>query len=92
MRQPCCVLLVILGGVAGCSNDSDSPRSTDSSAKCVEPSNPWGGEEGGHAAGFDWAQEKGLECPSDHGQPFEEGCNEYYDQLHRYEECQASKK
>jgi hypothetical protein len=38
------------------------------------------------------AEEKGEECPSHHGQSFEEGCTEYYDQRDRFEKCEEAKK
>ena len=89
------LLLPCLVGIAACSDNSESSdhgSATASEVACTEPSNPWADESGGHDAGFKWAEENGQDCPSDHGQSFEEGCNEYYDQLHRYEECEASKK
>jgi hypothetical protein len=84
--------LVALPACSDNTNSSNSGASADSSVECRQPSNPWADANGGHDAGFRWAEENGLECPSDHGQSFEEGCNEYYDQLHRYKECEASKK
>ena len=95
LRKPLLLLSVYLIGLTACSENSgssDHGSSAAPDAECTEPANPWDGEEGGHDAGFKWAEENGQECPSDHGQSFEEGCNEYYDQYHRYEECESSKK
>ena len=81
-------LLTILSTVAVACSPSGGSRSA--SAECVEPSNPYN-DEGGHSAGFRWAQETGGECPSDHGQSFEEGCQDYYNQRYRYDECEAAR-
>jgi hypothetical protein len=89
------LLVASLFVFGACSRNSGSSSEESVNAMdvgCMEPSNPWADEGGGHDAGFKWAEEKGEECPSDHGQSFEEGCNEYYEQLHRYEACEASKK
>jgi hypothetical protein len=88
VRSSLLLLAACLVGLTTCSegtgsSDHSSPAIAD--AECTEPANPWDGEDGGHDAGFKWAEENGQECPSDHGQSFEEGCNEYYDQFHRYE-------
>jgi hypothetical protein len=90
-------LVLLSVGMAACSDSSESSNSGggrgSEAEECVEPSNPWAGQAGGHEAGFNWAEEKGHDCPaeSDHGKAFAEGCNEYYDQLHRYQECDARK-
>jgi hypothetical protein len=90
-------LALLSVGLVACSNHSDDSDSgggrSDEAAECIEPANPWEGQGGGHEAGFSWAEEKGYDCPSEfeHGQAFAEGCNEYYDQLRRYQECNARK-
>jgi hypothetical protein len=81
--------LVFTVALAACSPPSSSGSA---SADCVEPSNPWDGDGGGHEAGFKWAQETRGECPTDHGDSFEEGCNEFYNQHNRYEACVAAKR
>lgn len=87
------ISLIALSACSGNTESNDSGASAlNSRAECTEPENPWAGEEGGHEAGFTWAQENGAECSSDRGLAFEEGCNEYYDQLHRYESCKAHRK
>jgi hypothetical protein len=97
MRSVLALVMVSVAMVA-CSDRSESSdsgaRRSSEAEECVEPSNPWEGQGGGHEAGFKWAEEKGHECPfeSDHGQSFAEGCNEYYDQLRRYQECEARKR
>jgi hypothetical protein len=57
---------------------------------CIEPSNPYN-DGGGHDAGFIWAEEKGEECTGN-ADSFDEGCEEYYTQRRRYEECEAAKR
>jgi hypothetical protein len=57
---------------------------------CVEPDNPYN-DGGGHDAGFKWAEEKGEECTG-RGDSFDEGCEEYYAQQRRFEECEAAKR
>lgn len=89
------VVSIALLGLAAFSQSNDAPqssRSETSSAECTEPENPWAGDDGGHDAGFRWAQESGESCPDDHGESFEEGCNEYYEQLNRFEVCEAAKR
>lgn len=78
--------LVIVFFMAGCSEKTEST----SEAECREPSNPFN-DEGGHDAGFKWAEEKGEECPDSHGTSFQEGCEEFYRQHQEYENCQAEK-
>ncbi len=90
------IVLLALVALPACSPSSSSSEAstseeTISSAECEEPSNPWAGDGGGHDAGFEWAQETGDECPSDHGASFEEGCTDFHDQQSRYEECEAAK-
>jgi hypothetical protein len=85
------LILAVIGALAACSDKTDV-SATDKKGECIVPINPWTGDGGGHEAGFDWAQENHYECPSDHGQSFEEGCLEYYDQFNRYEACEAAKR
>jgi hypothetical protein len=82
--------------VAGCNEgtteattDADKPTNSDQAVECVEPQNPFG-DEGGHDAGFKWAQENGGVCDTD-SLSFNEGCEDYHEQLKRYQECQARK-
>ena len=75
---------------------SCSDRSTDASAggpqaECIEPNNPFN-DEGGHDAGFKWAEETGGECPDDRGGSFHEGCEEYHTQGERFEACEEAKR
>lgn len=86
------ILMALL--VAGCNEgtpeattDADEPTNSAQAVECVEPQNPFG-DEGGHDAGFKWAQENGGECEGN-SDSFNEGCSEYYDQQQRYEECKA---
>lgn len=73
--------------LAGCS-EKETPSAK---AECVSPSNPFQ-DGGGHDAGFNWAQEKGEECPDSHGESFEEGCHEFQRQFQEYEKCEAEKR
>jgi hypothetical protein len=69
-----------------CVSCSDSSTSNTAEAKtCVEPENLYD-EDTGHYAGFNWAQENGETCDGN-SESFNEGCNEYYDQLNTYEAC-----
>jgi hypothetical protein len=74
-------------GFAGCSEKAANAAQ----AECIAPSNPFN-DEGGHEAGFKWAQEKGDACPDSHGESFGEGCQEFYRQFEEYEKCQAEKR
>ena len=48
------------------------------------PSNPYD-QETGHFAGFEWAEQTGGGCDGN-SVSFNEGCEEYYDQLSKYED------
>ena len=76
--------------IAACSDKSGTEESSAGDTACIEPSNPFD-DGGGHHAGFEWAQDNGHLCPGD-GQPFDEGCEEYYNQRRRFEECEAAKR
>ena len=84
--------LLAVVGCSGNSGSNDPTLTANSQMKCIEPKNPWSGQGGGHEAGFNWAEENGEDCPSEHGQSFEEGCTEYYDQRERFEKCGEAKK
>ena len=90
MRIRVIVVVALVAVLAACS-DKAASSATDKAGECIAPSNPWAGDSGGHEAGFNWAQDNHYECPSDHGQSFEEGCIEYYNQFNRYEACEAAK-
>jgi hypothetical protein len=84
---PYIVPIVVAAAVlTACSKTSVSSEE----AECVAPANPWS-DGGGHEAGFNWAEQNHYECPNDHGESFEEGCVEYYNQLNQYEACEAAK-
>jgi hypothetical protein len=69
-----------------CVSCSDSSTSSTAEAKnCVEPENPYV-EDTGHYAGYNQAQENGETCDGN-SESFDEGCNEYYNQLDTYEAC-----
>lgn len=86
------LVLCLIGVLAACSDQTASTPDNTTGAECAEPSNPWSGDGGGHEAGFTWAEENHYECPNDHGQSFEEGCEEYVRQLSRYEACSTASK
>lgn len=73
--------------VTGCS-DSDS-LSTSKFQTCIEPENPYD-EGSGHYAGYQWAIENNAGCDGD-SDSFNEGCEDYYNQLDDYESCLSSK-
>lgn len=73
--------------LSACSQPSSNTQGA--AKECVEPSNPWAGDDGGHDAGFRWAQETGGQCGSSNSASFDEGCSEYYRQLRDYETCVA---
>jgi hypothetical protein len=53
---------------------------------CQRPNNPFNNG-GGHYAGFEWAKDKGQSC-SGNSTSFVDGCEEYYQQLKGYKQCQ----
>jgi hypothetical protein len=81
-------IIVLL--LAACGDHVDG-ASDAAQADCVSPSNPFN-DEGGHDAGFKWAEETGGSCPDSHGESFEQGCQEFHRQLEDYERCQAEKR
>jgi hypothetical protein len=90
MRIRIVPMIVAAAVLSGCGS-SESSSNSEKTAECVEPANPWN-DDGGHQAGFRWAEENGLECPNNHGESFEEGCSEFYNQRNRYEACEAAKR
>ena len=72
--------------------DKDSSRfdlnRTKAKEDCITPYNPFN-DGGGHDAGFNWAQEKGGYC-NGNSDSFNEGCEEYFSQLDKYNECLAN--
>ena len=83
-------LMLALAGCAGdTSSDSAGATSTSDAKECAAPENPYN-DDGGHDAGFKWAEEKGEQCDGN-SDSFNEGCEEYYRQQRQYEECEAQK-
>jgi hypothetical protein len=78
------ILLVAAVILSGCSN-SDTGISY-SKKNCSEPSNPYG-DGGGHDAGFNWAEEKGVSSCGGKSQSFIDGCEEYLRQEEAYNSC-----
>lgn len=75
--------------LAGCESPTESSIS-ENEIECSEPENPYG-DGGGHDAGFNWAQENAGACTGN-SESFNEGCQEYFNQLSRYQACEVSKR
>jgi hypothetical protein len=82
--------------MAGCNDavtdtaaETTESTGSDDAPECVEPENPYN-DDGGHDAGFKWAEENGEACDGN-SESFHEGCQEYHEQLIRFEECKAGK-
>jgi len=77
--------------IFGCDNSSTSldfkKQISRNKEECVEPQNPYN-DDGGHSAGFNWANENGGDCNGD-STSFNEGCEEYFMRLERYNQCVA---
>jgi hypothetical protein len=85
------VLAILFCGCdIGSTNKNFEPVSSKNIEECVEPSNPYN-DGGGHDAGFNWAMENGGECDG-RSDSFNEGCEEYYRQLNKYNDCLVNNK
>lgn len=51
-----------------------------------EPENPYSEDESGHYAGYQWAEENGVDSCDGNSDSFIEGCEEYVSQRDAYEE------
>lgn len=71
----------------GCS-DSDA-QAKSKYQTCIEPENPYD-EGSGHYAGYEWAIENNTSCGAN-SDSFNEGCEEYNNQLDAYDKCINSK-
>lgn len=80
-----CLLASLL--ISSCNNNSSNNITTETA--CTEPLNPYT-EGTGHYAGFNWAQTNQEDCDGN-SESFNEGCEEYYNQLDEYNECAANK-
>lgn len=78
-------LLILLFGASGCNSDDQQSSGVASEKKCVAPQNSYD-EGSGHYAGYEWAVENGGTCEGN-SDSFNEGCEEYYDQLDDYNDC-----
>lgn len=74
---------------SSCDRGAKSYESEGTTSECIEPNNPYN-DGGGHDAGFNWAMENGGDCDGK-SDSFNEGCEEYYRQLNKYNECIAKK-
>jgi hypothetical protein len=72
-------------GGGGSKSSNSKTSSIRSRADCVEPDNPYD-DDGGHDAGFKWAEKNGGDCDGN-SESFNEGCQEYHKQLNEYNEC-----
>ncbi len=92
------LLLLFAVAITGCDNYAMSSKSTDAAigpetedaVMCAEPENPYN-DDGGHDAGYKWAEENGEPCGGD-SDSFNQGCATYYEQRQRYEECLARRR
>jgi hypothetical protein len=84
------ILLTISAALSLAACSQPPGNSQGAAQECVEPSNPWAGDDRGHDAGFRWAQETGGQCGSSNSMSFDEGCSEYYRQQSDYEACVAT--
>lgn len=76
--------------LAGCDSDTNEfSLNANSAKKCVEPQNPYD-EGGGHYAGFEWAAASEGTCDGN-SDSFNEGCEEYFQQLDKYNKCIAKR-
>ena len=80
--------------VSACARDTSSyatgSYAGNGSMPCIEPENPYN-DEGGHDAGYKWAEENGESCEGN-SESFNEGCEEYNRQRSQYETCEAQKR
>jgi hypothetical protein len=85
------VLILTVGCRSSTPSDSSGTNGQAVSASaCTEPENPY--EEGsGHYAGYEWAQSTGAGSCGGNSQSFIEGCEEYQDQVAKYEDCEAKR-
>lgn len=67
-----------------CGN-SNSVSNSYWNTECSEPENPYG-DGWGHDAGFNRAEQNGEDC-NGNSDSFNEGCEEYYSQLEKYQNC-----
>lgn len=56
----------------------------------LEPENPYSSD-GGHYAGFEWAQNNGVSSCGGNSESFIEGCEEYLSQEEVFETCESNK-
>jgi hypothetical protein len=84
-----CALLALAGCSGGSSSDAErTSQQTTHDCASLEPDNPY--EDGsGHFAGYEWAEEKGGASCGGNSDSFNEGCEEYGEQLETYEQCQS---
>lgn len=90
MRNIILLMALIAFLLSSCDNMRSSKTFSNKPKKeaCIEPHNPYN-DGGGHDAGFNWAHENGGACDG-HSDSFNEGCENYYSQLNRYNECIAN--
>lgn len=66
--------------------NSDSYSSYSDEKECSEPENSYNYGTG-HYAGFEWAENRGGAYCDGNSDSFNEGCEDYNEQLERYEDC-----
>jgi hypothetical protein len=70
-------VMVLVG--AGCTSGSGQFQQSSGYGRTIEPVNPYSSGSG-HYAGFQWAENTGGIC-NGNSQSFNEGCEEYYNQV-----------
>lgn len=88
-----CTTLLASALLLACGSDKEAERQESetktSEANCAEPENPYS-QGTGHYAGYEWAEEHGDSC-NGRSQSFNDGCEEYEDQVAEYEGCERGK-
>jgi hypothetical protein len=88
------ITAIVIGGVWLFSGDNSSDNSDyeygdsmygEQDCSYLEPENPF--SDGGHYAGFEWAQTNEVDSCGGNSDSFIEGCEEYLSQVEAYDEC-----
>jgi hypothetical protein len=87
------VVVLTLFSLAGCEGSSSSSAAVGSAEKVkadcssLQPENPYN-DDGGHDAGYKWAEEHDAASCSGNSSSFEEGCEEYRRQVAAFQACE----
>lgn len=81
------IAFLLLNGIFGSSDNSSQPSASFSGVDYTEEEseleNPYN-DGSGHAAGYEWAERKGVTSCGGNSQSFIEGCEEYLRQVEGY--------